>query len=193
MRLEDIVTVIVGRNISRVSKEQDVTIDTYTYEHLMNDLDGGFPNSNAIGTHRADDTDNHLSNPGEVVFSFVSSKAAIVSDLNKGKLINQNFAKLIIENKKMDHRYLCYVLNESDAIKKQMAISMQGSTVRKLTPAILKALDIKLPSKEKQQKIGKAYMMIKKRQALAKKQIDLEETLYLETLKKSDQSQKSGE
>ena len=42
-----------------------------------------------------------------------------------------------------------------------MAISMQGSTVPKLTPAILKELEIKLPSIEKQRTIGKAYFFEK--------------------------------
>lgn len=86
----------------------------------------------------------------------------------------------------MDPRYLCYLLNESDAIKKQMAVSMQGSTVRKLTPAILKALDVDLPSMETQRKIGKAYLTIKKRTALARQQTELEQVLYLAVVKQYD-------
>ena len=131
--------------------------------------------------------DGYLSSAGDVVFSFVSSKAGIVSDLNQGKIINQNFAKLIIENEHLDKHYLCYALNESSSMKKQMAISMQGSTVPKLTPAILKELEIKLPTIEKQRTIGKAYFFLRKRQALAKKQAELEEQLYLEVLKQLDQ------
>src|SRR5699024_6480305 len=165
MKLEDIVTVKVGKNISRVSEKHDLTLATYTYENLMDDLDGLVLNSNA-SDHSVNfsEQDNHLSKPGEVVFSFVSSKAAIVSDVNKGKIINQNFAKLIIEHKQLDHSYLCYVLNESHSMKKQMAISMQGSTVRKLTPAILKSLEMKIPNMDKQEKIGKSYLKLKKRQ-----------------------------
>jgi len=41
---------------------------------------------------------------------------------------------------------------------------------------------------DKQEKIGKSYLKLKKRQALARKQIDLEEILYLEALKQLDQS-----
>ena len=123
---------------------------------------------------------------GEVVFSFVSSKAGIVSDVSQGKIINQNFAKLIIEHDGLDSSYLCYALNESYSMKKQMAISMQGSTVPKLTPSILKELEIKLPTLEKQRTIGKAYFFLRKQQALAKQQAKLEEQLYLEMLRKLD-------
>src|SRR5699024_10645768 len=102
--------------------------------------------------------------------------------------INQNFARLIIEHKQLDHSYLCYAFNESHAMKKQIAISMQGRTVRKLIKHIHKSLIIKLTILKKQEKIGKVYLKLKKRQALARKQANLEEMLYLEVLKQIDQS-----
>ena len=184
MKLEDIVTVKIGRNLSRGNEKNDLTLVAYSYEDLINDLDGSYLGSQA-SSYSANP--GYLSSTGDVVFSFVSSKAGIVSDFNQGKIINQNFAKLIIESEHLDKHYLCYVLNESYLMKKQMAISMQGSTVPKLTPAILKELEIKLPSMEKQRTIGKAYFSWRKRQALAKKQIELEEQLYLEVLKRLDQ------
>jgi restriction endonuclease S subunit len=188
MKLEDIVTVKIGRNLSRGNKKNDLTLVAYSYEDLVNDLDGLFLDSqdrsyNGNSNHK----DGYLSSAGDVVFSFVSSKAGIVSDLNQGKIINQNFAKLIIEHDHLDRAYLCYALNESYSMKKQMAISMQGSIVPKLTPAILKKLEIKLPNIEKQRTIGKAYFFLRKRQSLAKKQAELEKQLYLEVLKHLDQ------
>ncbi|MEC3608650.1 restriction endonuclease subunit S [Bacillus glycinifermentans] len=188
MKLEDIVTVKIGRNLSRGNVKNDRTLVAYTYEDLINDLDGSFLDSQArFDAGHSNHKESYLSNAGDVVFSFVSSKAGIVSDLNRGKIINQNFAKLMIEHDELDRSYLCYALNESYAMKRQMAISMQGSAVPKLTPAILKELEIKLPSIEKQRIIGKAYFCLRKRQALAKKQAELEEQLYLEVLKQLDQ------
>ncbi len=187
MKLEDIVTVKIGRNLSRGNEKNDLTLVTYSFEDLMNDLDGSFLDSQTSsysGNSKHDD--GYLSNTGDVVFSFVSSKAGIVSDLNNGRIINQNFAKLIIKHDQLDSSYLCYALNESSSIKRQMAIFMQGSTIPKLTPAILRDLEIELPSIEKQQTIGKAYLSLRKRQALAKKQAVLEEQLFLEVLKQLD-------
>ncbi|MFC4025574.1 restriction endonuclease subunit S [Oceanobacillus longus] len=187
MKLKKMVTVRVGRNISRVNGIQNQLLETYSYEDLTNDLDGLYLDSKSSPSNENIDKNNvHLSGVGDVVFSFVSSKAAIVSGKNTGKIINQNFAKLIIEQEQLDSGYLCYVLNESHSMKKQMAISMQGSTIPKLTPAILKTLDMKLPSIEKQQVIGKAYLTLRKRLALAKKQADMEELFFLEVLKKLD-------
>lgn len=68
-----------------------------------------------------------------------------------------------------------------------MEIFTKGSTVPKLNQAILKDLEIELPSIEKQQKIGKAYFFLRKRQALAKKQVELEEQFYLKVLERLDQ------
>ncbi|MGG3480020.1 restriction endonuclease subunit S [Peribacillus frigoritolerans] len=187
MKLEDIVTVKIGRNLSRGNEKNDLTLVAYSYEDLMNDLDGSIlgPQASSV-SENSNHKDGYLSSAGDVVFSFVSSKAGIVSDLNQGKIINQNFAKLIFESNQLDRHYLCYALNESNSMKRQMAISMQGSTVPKLTPAILKELEIKLPSIGKQRTIGKAYFFLRKRQALAKKQAELEEQLFLEVLKQLD-------
>lgn len=184
MKLEEIVVVKVGKNISRVNEVDARTIETYGYENLMEDLNSySFDvKPNSYNNHQIDDTNVHLSEVGDVVFSFISSKAAIVSKENNGKLINQNFAKLMISCEDLVPTYLCYLLNESFVMKQQMKISKQGSTVRKLTPAILKGLEVKLPDLKKQQMIGQAYLTLKKRQALAKLQSDLEEKLYLEIL-----------
>ncbi|HDR3894790.1 MULTISPECIES: restriction endonuclease subunit S [Bacillus] len=188
MKLEDIVTVRIGRNLSRGNERNDLTLVSYSFQDLTNDLDGSFLDSQVSSySGNSNNKDSYLSSAGDVVFSFVSSKAGIVSELNEGKIISQNFAKLIIEHNHLDSSYLCYILNESHSMKKQMAISMQGSTVPKLTPAILKELEIELPSIEKQRMIGKAYFFLRKRQALAKKQIKLEEQLYLKALKQLDQ------
>jgi restriction endonuclease S subunit len=186
MKLEDVVTVKIGRNLSRGNEKSDLTLVAYSYENLISDLDGLFLDSKTSIINHENHIDGYLSSAGEVVFSFVSSKAGIVSDVNQGKIINQNFAKLIIEHDGLDSSFLCYALNESSSMKKQMAISMQGSTVPKLTPAILKELEINLPPLEKQRTIGKAYFYLRKQQALAKKQADLEEQLYLEVLRKLD-------
>jgi restriction endonuclease S subunit len=187
MKLEDILTVKIGRNLSRGNEKSDLTLVAYSYEDLIRDLNGSFVDAKTGYCNVNSDYENgYLSSAGEVVFSFVSSKAGIVSDVNQGKIINQNFAKLIIEYDGLDRSYLCYALNESYLMKKQMAISMQGSTVPKLTPAILKELEIKLPTLEKQRTIGKAYFALRKQQALAKQQAKLEEQLYLEMLRKLD-------
>jgi restriction endonuclease S subunit len=187
MKLEDVVTVKIGRNLSRGNEKSDYTLVAYSYEDLIQDLDGSFLDSKAADCSVNSNCEtSYLSHTGEVVFSFVSSKAGIVSDVNRGKIINQNFAKLMIERDGLDSSYLCYALNESYSMKKQMAISMQGSTVPKLTPSILKELEITLPTLEKQRIIGKAYFYLRKQQALAKQQAKLEEQLYLEMLRKLD-------
>jgi restriction endonuclease S subunit len=186
MKLEDVVTVKIGKNLSRGNEKNDLTLVAYSYEDLIHDLNGLYLDTKTRASNDENQNGGYVSRAGEIVFSFVSSKAGIVSEANQGKIINQNFAKLIIEHDGVDSSYICYALNESLPMKKQMAISMQGSTVPKLTPAILKELEINLPPLEKQRTIGKAYFYLRKQQALAKKQAELEKKLYLEVLRKLD-------
>lgn len=188
MRLDEIVSVRIGRNLSRMKEQNDLALSSYSYEDLMCDLTGTLSEGAQLileGSRNNDD--NYTIKAGDVVFSFVSSIASIVSEVNSGKIINQNFAKLIIDGIEVDDRYLCYALNESTKMKKQMAVSMQGSAIPKLTPSILKNLELELPNLEKQRVIGEGYFTLMKRQALVKKQTELEGQLYLEVLKRLDQ------
>ncbi|UIN49280.1 restriction endonuclease subunit S [Bacillus safensis] len=188
MKLEQIITIKMGKNQSRKNEHDYTDLSTYSYEDLMKDLDGAYLDSIVNEKESTLLTvDPYLTTVCDVVFSFVSSVAGIVSIETQGKVMNQNFAKLIIDTDKLDKHYLCYVLNESQFMKKQMAVSMQGSTVPKLTPGIFRGLEVHLPSIEKQQVIGKAYFHFRKRQALMKKQAKLEEQLFLEVLKQHDQ------
>ncbi|AKC67018.1 hypothetical protein BV454_03580 [Bacillus altitudinis] len=188
MKLEQIITIKMGKNQSRKNEHDYADLSTYSYEDLMKDLDGAYLDSIVNEKESIVLTvDPYLTTVCDVVFSFVSSVAGIVSIETQGKVMNQNFAKLIIDTDKLDKHYLCYVLNESQFMKKQMAVSMQGSTVPKLTPGIFRGLEVRLPSIEKQKMIGRAYFHFRKRQALMKKQAKLEEQLFLEVLKQHDQ------
>lgn len=186
MKLGDKVSVKIGRNLSRGSEKYDPAIVTYSYDDLTNDLEGLFWDSQNITSLLDNEDEAYLSRRGDVVFSFVSSKAGIVSEENQGKIINQNFAKLIFDDNLIDPCYLCYSLNESQPMRRQMAVSMQGSTIPKLTPAILRDLELECPHIETQRLIGRAYFTLLKRQALAKKELELEEQLYLEVLNRLD-------
>lgn len=188
MRLEDIIEVKIGKNLSRWSEKLNSSLDAYSFENLINDLDGQFLDSLKVGHPTKKNSDSYSCSYGDVVFSFVSSKASIVSHENEGKVINQNFAKLIFDYKQIDKQYLCYVLNESPAIKRQMAVGMQGSAMPKMTPAVLKALEFVYPPIEVQKKIGEAYFLTRKRMTLAKKELELEQTLYLELLNELNKS-----
>src|SRR5690606_26897148 len=100
---------------------------------------------------------NHLTQTGDIVISFVGTKATVVTEGNKGKLLNQNFAKIIVEESLIDPYYFCYVLNESHQVRKQKFMLMQGTNLPKMTPSILKDLRIHLPQLHKQSLIGRAY------------------------------------
>ena len=199
MKLNKLVTVRTGKNFSRnkVSKEEVVP---YTYDDLTKDLsefapyrkDGAGQKITAKNEVNSDE-DNYLVSSGDVVFSFVSSTAGIVSKSSEGKALNQNFAKLIIENQQLDPRYLCYCLNQSSHLKRQMAVAMQGSTLRRLTPSSLRALDIPIVDFSQQQSIGHAYFSLLKRQYLLEREMQQEEEFVLALLETQLESKTTQE
>ncbi|MCP1191488.1 restriction endonuclease subunit S [Priestia flexa] len=183
MKINEIAIIKVGQNISRISDDGLKEHIFYTYDDLNFDLthidDGHLKqNRNSQG--------NHLTHTGDIVISFVGTKSTVVTENNQGKLLNQNFAKIGIDESLIDPYYFCYVLNESTHIRKQKSVLMQGTNLPKMTPAILKDLNVNLPNIQQQSLIGRAYFNLCKRQYLLKQQSELEEQFFLKLIRKSD-------
>ena len=199
MKLDNVVTMRTGKNFSR-NKGTKEEVVPYTYENLIQDLSEFAPyQSNETAQEimtRSDlnsEDDSYLVSAGDVIFSFVSSTAGIVSKSSEGKALNQNFSKLIIENQQLDPRYLCYCLNQSSHLKRQMAVAMQGSTLRRLTPSSLRALDIPIVDFSQQQSIGHAYFSLLKRQYLLEREMQQEEEFVLALLETQLESKTTQE
>lgn len=198
MKLDNLVTMKAGKNFSR-NKGVKEEVVLYTYDDLVQDL-GELASyqieeiyQESLVNDEVNDEDNYLVSYGDVVFSFVSSTAGIVSKFSEGKKLNQNFAKLVIKEKQIDPRYLCYCLNQSSYLKRQMAVEMQGTTLRKLTPSSLRELDIPIAKFSKQQLIGNAYFSLLKRQYLLEQKMKQEKDFVLMLLEKQFQSETNQE
>ncbi|WP_180231154.1 restriction endonuclease subunit S [Bacillus toyonensis] len=183
MKIDEVAIIKVGQNISRIPDDELNNNIFYTFDDLNFDL-----------THLDDEyvkknensQSDYLAYRGDIVISFVGTRATVITESNQGKLLNQNFAKIIIEESLINPYYFCYLLNESNQIRKQKLMFMQGSTLPKMTPAILKDLHINLPNLQKQSLIGRAYFNLCKRQYLLKQQSELEEQFFLKLIQKSD-------
>ncbi|WP_313150488.1 restriction endonuclease subunit S [Lysinibacillus capsici] len=183
MKINEIAIIKVGQNISRISDSGLKKNVFYTFDDLNFDLnhieDEYLKQNGNLQT-------NHQTQRGDIVFSFVGTKATVVTENNQGKLLNQNFAKIIIDVSLIDPYYFCYALNESTYIHKQKHALMQGTNLPKMTPAILKDLSINFPNIKQQERIGRAYFNLCKRQYLLKQQSDLEEQFLLKLIRKSE-------
>src|SRR5690606_37539438 len=94
---------------------------------------------------------------GDVVFSLISGKCAIVGVNHQGYLYTQNYVRLVA-NEGINSKYLVYLLNEDQFIKKQLQVGLQGSQVLKYTLKQVKELELpKMPRLEKQRTIGELY------------------------------------
>lgn len=183
MKILEIAEINVGRNVTRIVKEDLKKSTFYTFDDLNYDL-----------THVTDEysqqdrksRSTHVTTSGDIIFSFVGTKAAVVTEENSGKLLNQNFAKIVVDATCMDPYYFCYVVNESIGVQRQKYSVMQGSIIPKMTPAILKEITVDLPQLKKQTSIGRAYFNLCKRQYLLQRQADLEEQFFMNIIRQSD-------
>lgn len=185
MKLGKAVEISLGKNISRIDDNPTETLDIYTTDDLENDLSAA-----TAQLLKADSTvqnsNKFIVSSGEIVYNLTSSTVGIVSQMNAGKLINQNFAKLVVKNDMIDAKYLCFLLNQSDSVRRQKYILMQGTVTPKITPAIIRQLEFSLPPMKKQILIGKLYFDMNRYQYLIDKRSNILRMLNLDILNKSN-------
>ena len=125
---------------------------------------------------------------GDVVFSLISGKAAIVKNAHNEYLFTQNYVKLV-PVPSIDAGYLVYMLNENADIKRQLQSGKQGSATLKFRIEQLSDLMFPTPPPiEKQRVIGELYFNQLKLTVLKQQVAALETTLIKEKLKEANKS-----
>ncbi len=183
MDLSGMVKCMSGSPQFRITEVFDVNAPLYTYysQHNMADdlvdMVSNVPNKQV----RTQDKVNTLF-AGDVIFSLISGSATMVRKEHEGYLYTQNYVKLI-PNEKIDSKYLVYLLNVEESIKKQFLMGLQGSQVLKYTLKQVKELKLpKLPSIAKQQIVGEIYFNQLRLQALRNRAAKSETTILLAKL-----------
>lgn len=182
MKLKNILNIKTGINSSRM--EFDEQIEAYSAANLEDDL----LNMMSVKETDKNNSTNKVSKEtfnGELIQSLISERTAIVTENNVGKSINQNFACFEYDEKELDPKFLCYMFNESEEIKRERYKLSQGGIVRKSSPRTIMEFDISIPSIKVQQTVGNLYGLIlaKKRVSLSKMKID--EQIVLERIKQT--------
>ena len=185
MKIEDIITIMTGTPQFRIKESLSDTAPTYYFygqQELENDivkLELSKESPKSIST--LDEL--NLVYEGDILFSLISGRTTIVNKKHQGYLYTQNYVKLIPKNV-VGSKYLVYLLNESDLIRKQWSKGLQGSAVLKHTVKQLRELELpKIHSYEKQKIIGDIYFKQLRLQALKMRVADAEKLLTIEKLK----------
>lgn len=179
MKLGNLTDIKVGINSSRITASNREP-QLYSSDDLQVDLGSGVTTINSTHYNINDDTC-----IGDVVTSLVGNQlTTVISEINQGKTLNQNFAKISFDYNQIDPYYLCYLLNIDTDVQKQKETLKQGTNVPKLKPQMLREIDITLPTLSEQAKIGRIYFLALQRQKLAQQLATQEFNITLELLKK---------
>lgn len=186
-RLEDVVKFVSGSPQFRIIETSDYKAPLYTYygqPDLEGDLVGMDSNGNDGKQVRTFDKVNTLGQ-GDVVFSLISGKSTIVGVKHQGYLYTQNYVKLVAGDK-VDSKYLVFLLNEDQSIKKQFQMGLQGSQVLKYTLKQVKELELPdLPTIGRQRVLGELYFNQLRLEALKIRVANSETMILLEKLREA--------
>lgn len=189
MWLENLVKFQVGSPQFRIKESVADAATTYKF-YSQNDLE-----EDLTGVELATEEAKQIATtdevttvaPGDLVFSLISGRAAIVRKEHGGYLYTQNYVT-IEPGTEIDSKYLVYLLNEDREVAHQFWLGLQGSMVMKYTVKQLRELKIKrLPNLDKQQAIGDIYFKQMRIQALRKRIAENETLLTLAVLAEGQQ------
>ena len=182
--LEEVIKTISGSPQFRITETASEDAPIYTFygqQEIENDLVGVELIKENTKTIRTMDNVSIL-DTNDVLFSLISGKATIVRDTHQGYLYTQNYVKLMPKDN-VNKKYLVYILNESEYIKRQWRVGLQGSMVLKHTIAQLRELELpEFPSYEKQNLIGSIYFNQLHLQSLRYRVADAERKIILKRL-----------
>ncbi|WP_125771123.1 restriction endonuclease subunit S [Companilactobacillus furfuricola] len=179
MKLKDITSIKTGLNSSRMN---DPTINYYSSNDIEFDL-SHIVDSKIVNDEKYSVLDEYRAKQGSVVQSLISQETAQISAHNSGKILNQNFITFDFDDEKLDAKYLCYLLNESDEVKRQKYAVSQGSIVRKATPAMIKEFKVNLPDIQLQKDIGQVYALTLEKRRIVTEKLNIEEQLVFTEIK----------
>lgn len=184
-KLQDLIELTSGSPQFRITESNEDNAPIYYFygqQEIENDLAGiKINDENAKSICTFDDV--NILNEGDVVFSLISGRTTMVRSVHQGYLYTQNYVKLE-PKEEIDKKYLIYILNESEHIKKQWLMGLQGSAVLKHTVKQLRELELpKLHERDKQQAIGNIYFDQLRLQALKNRAANTERIITLGKLK----------
>lgn len=184
-KLQDVIQLISGSPQFRIVESHAENSPVYYFygqQELENDLTGIELNCESAKEISTMD-DVSLLKEGDVLFSLISGRTTVVRKVHQGYLYTQNYVKLL-PGANIDKKYLVFLLNENDFIRKQWLIGLQGTAVLKYTVKQLRELELpQLPSYEKQKVIGNIYFGQLRLQALKVRVAENERLLVLKKLK----------
>lgn len=184
-KLRDTIELVSGSPQFRIKGTLDNSAPTYIYygqPEIDADLVGFETSGDENKKIKTFDKVNTV-NQGDILFSLISGKATLVREEHQGYLYTQNYVKLTPKNK-IEVKYLIYLLNEDEDIRRQFQTGLQGSMVLKYTIKQLRELELpQLPSLEKQKLLGEIYFHQLRLQALKERVAIAETTIILEKLK----------
>lgn len=99
-----------------------------------------------------------IAKEGDLLFSTISGEATIVSSEHDGYVFTQNYARMEPMSRLVDRKYMAYLINENQSIKRQFKQNLQGSQVIRYSLKLLKEIVLpELPPIEIQRMIGDIY------------------------------------
>lgn len=121
---------------------------------------------------------------GDLIFSTINGKATVIGPEHEGYIFTQNYVRMVPIHDPADLRYIAYLINENEYLRKQLEQNVQGSKVMRYSLNMLKNIKLpELPPREVQRIVGDIYYKQQRLTALKERVAQYEHQLTMALLK----------
>lgn len=177
LKLEKLGDFNSGINPSRLTFEERVI---YSQSMFDSDLE---QKPDACNFYVGEEMETYKVKTDDILIRSASAKAAIVSKEHNGTIYTANYIKADLYPDLVYYKYFVYVFNCNKEVAKQLANSIQGTVIARVTTSVLKKIEIPIPPLATQKKIGDLYfetLNLKRLYNLKAEQIKMMTETYLE-------------
>ena len=185
MKIAEKAQLYLGTVIKRVESEDPNETKVFNVVSLKNFNEAlgehyrGADDEQEVHVHESDVSKLILAEERQIVVHLLTRKAVVLPEYCTGYIIPSNFVKVALSPEVQPFYFEWYFNNHPDNLK-QLSMLTQGSVVSGFSLKQLKELQINIPSIDKQLIIGDIYELRKKKEALIRDKMALENQLLEE-------------
>lgn len=184
MKIQELASVTQGIFISRVSVHENDSDGQWVQLYNPPDAKNISKEAEWAYIKKTKKQEDVTTRWGDVIIGISTKKAyPVVDNEDIGKMIVSNFVLLRPTFGKLDGSFLAWYFNHHRDMKRQHSLAQQGVGTTVLSVQAIREMEVNLPAYERQEIMGKIYILTIKKKRWMEQQVELEESLAMEKLK----------
>lgn len=160
-KLEDIADIVQGIPVSRIRTEEAMELEERTVYSFESEIKVLIAKNDEKMSQKIPLVERDI-----ILFNIVSYSAKKATEEDLGKIVPSNYVIVRLRDRNISPDYLAWYMDQAEGFKRELNKLRQGSAVLSIPINEFRKIDLRLPSLEVQDRIGKINKLKERRKNL---------------------------